>query len=213
MNVFNTDVHIRVCMRLQSQLQVLFFFLSWGVWFAKKSWTGILGLGKETPSPQGCIRMADNHRRSPPSPTDQSDDSGKKRSLPSGKSCQAVFGTQTIGSQTPPPTPPPSLLMHPCLSLIVFSSPRLYVLCRGVQMWRYYFVCCALRPTWGLDPRSPLAESEPFGRCTGPQLNLEQDEAPSARLRTSTRTACGPGSGAPCVAPWCSGTVRHGDPG
>ena len=44
----------------------------------------------------------------PPSPPpDQSDHRGKKRNLQKGKSDRAVFGTQTFGSQTPPP--PPSL--------------------------------------------------------------------------------------------------------
>jgi len=40
--------------------------------------------------------------RTPRTP-DQSDKSGKKRNLPLGKSCRAIFGTQYFGSQTPPP--------------------------------------------------------------------------------------------------------------
>ena len=57
---------------------------------------------------QGSIRMAVHHTTRgggvplPPSPPDQSDHRGKKRNLPLGESCQAIFGTQTFGSQTPP---------------------------------------------------------------------------------------------------------------
>ena len=47
-----------------------------------------------------------------PTPPDQSDHRGKKRNLPSGKSCRAIFGTPIFGSQTPSPPsntslPPP----------------------------------------------------------------------------------------------------------
>ena len=41
----------------------------------------------------------------PPPPSDQSDHRGKTRNLPLGKSCWAIFGTQTFGSQTFPPPP------------------------------------------------------------------------------------------------------------
>ena len=44
----------------------------------------------------------------PPSP-DQSDHRGKKRNLQSGKSGQAIFGTQNFGSKTPSPPPPPKV--------------------------------------------------------------------------------------------------------
>ena len=38
----------------------------------------------------------------PPRPHDQSD-RGKQRTVPSGKTCRAILGTHTFGSQTPPP--------------------------------------------------------------------------------------------------------------
>ena len=40
---------------------------------------------------------------SPPPPPDQSDHRAKKRNSRLGKSCPAIFGAQTFGSQTPPP--------------------------------------------------------------------------------------------------------------
>ena len=43
-----------------------------------------------------------------PPPPDQSDHCGKKPNVPSGKSCRAIFSTQTFHSQTPPPPCPPS---------------------------------------------------------------------------------------------------------
>ena len=72
------------------------------------------------PHPQRCIRMAVRRRGRggppppgpPPPPPDQSDKRGIQRNLQSGKSCRAIFGTQTFGSQTPPPPPP--LLILPC---------------------------------------------------------------------------------------------------
>ena len=53
---------------------------------------------------QQSIRMAVHYRmRGDPPPPDQSDHRGKKRNLPLGKSCRAIFCTQISGSQTPPP--------------------------------------------------------------------------------------------------------------
>ena len=52
---------------------------------------------------------------------DQRDHRGKQRNLQLGKPDQAIFGTQTFGSQTPPPPPPPhppSLLMSACRGMI-----------------------------------------------------------------------------------------------
>ena len=49
-------------------------------------------------------------KRSPggaPPPLDQSDHHGKIQNLPWGRSCQAIFGTQMFGSQTPHPTTHP----------------------------------------------------------------------------------------------------------
>ena len=67
------------------------------------------------PPPQGSVGMAVHRRRrrgggvtpmSPPPPSpDQRDHRGKERSLPSGTSDWAFFGTQTFGSQTPPSPP------------------------------------------------------------------------------------------------------------
>ena len=44
-------------------------------------------------------------------PPDRSDHREKKRNLPLGKSCWAIFGTHLFGSQTSYPSP---LLRHPC---------------------------------------------------------------------------------------------------
>ena len=55
-----------------------------------------------------CLSI--NHRvhirgnsRTPP-PPDQSDHRGKQQNSQKGKSCRAIFGTQTFGSQTPHPS-------------------------------------------------------------------------------------------------------------
>ena len=48
----------------------------------------------------------------PHPPQDQSDHRGKQRHLQSGKSCRPIFGTQTFGSQTPPPPPRNTPLKH-----------------------------------------------------------------------------------------------------
>ena len=49
----------------------------------------------------------------PPSPPDQCDHGGgKHRNFQSGNSCRAIIGTQTFGTQTPPPP----LLILPCCS-------------------------------------------------------------------------------------------------
>ena len=52
--------------------------------------------------------MAVHHRRrslplDPPPPTHQSDHREKQQNLPLGESGRAIFGTQSFGSQTPPP--------------------------------------------------------------------------------------------------------------
>ena len=67
------------------------------------------------PAPRGSIRMAVHRSMGgtpppwTPPPPDQSDHSGKKRNLQYRKFCRAMFDTQFVGSQSPPP-----FLIFPC---------------------------------------------------------------------------------------------------
>ena len=53
--------------------------------------------------------------RTPPPLPDQRDHRGKQRNLQSGKSDQAIFGTQTFRSQTPPPRSPQTAAVRPSM--------------------------------------------------------------------------------------------------
>ena len=78
-----------------------------------KTTTTVFATGPKC-SPQGSIRMAVHNKRggvtpappppghAPPPPPDHSDQNGKKRNLPLGKSCRGLLGTPTFGSQAPP---------------------------------------------------------------------------------------------------------------
>ena len=78
--------------------------------------------------PQGCVRTADNYRRSPPPPPGPPPPPPtkvaivrEKRSLPLGKSCWAIFGTQFfLGPR--PPLPLSSNASPPPLSLWILTT-------------------------------------------------------------------------------------------
>ena len=84
------------------------------------------------PRCQPYIKMADNRRRSPPppldTPPDQSEHSGKKRNLQSGKSDWVFFGPQTLGPGSPLLSSNVSLPGAPhlpwCTSHTLTASPK-----------------------------------------------------------------------------------------
>ena len=130
--------------------------------------------------------------RPPPSPPDQRDNRGKQQNLPLGKSGQAIFGTQTSGSQTPPPPrlstalPVGELLTAFCPSLPNGARPSL---------WSHVSDCLTTGPApvqWGLVAPPPPSVAD----------------VPCALLSSPCRAPTGPGR-RPVARSlwWCSGAM------
>ena len=133
----------------------------------------VQGKGNKWRSANWCRQLQSKiHQRviPDPPPQDQSDHRGKKRNLLLGKSCWAIFGTQTVG----PPTPsPPALGVQHAME----SSGHAMSVCKA-----------GAHPRRKQPPRPPHASRASNKRRVPVIGPLSQDCGPCHTCRAVSRT-------------------------